>query len=139
MKSNKTLKAALLALSLVLAVNVCFGQAMLGFTPSKVREKNPDKDWKYGKWGANNDLMSMSFTSSDETFVVSYLFGDNNLSVYTSVIPLTQGSLQAIIENYNKRYVIIDERHWKFYSPDGIFNCSLEQTDKKAFYFLWSL
>lgn len=112
---------------------------MLGFTPSKVRERNPDVDWKYDKWGPKEDLLSMSYTSSDKTFVVAYLFADNNLSVYTSIIPLTQGMLQGMIEIYNKRYVIVDERHWKFYSPDGIMNCSLEQTEQKAFYFLWSL
>lgn len=139
MKLSKLLKTILFALSLTLIVSASYGQAMLGFTPSKVRERNPDVDWKYDKWGPNEDLLSMSFTSSDGTFVVAYLFSDSNISVYTSVIPLTQGSLQAIIENYNKRYVVIDERHWKFYSPDGIFKCSLEQTEHREFYFLWSL
>jgi len=123
---------------LLLLPGLSMSQPLFGYTPSQVREKWPNFDWEYLKWGERKDKMMMSFVEDD--IRVIYFFDENDESVFTSVCPLTQGELQRMVEMYNNRYVIIDDTTWKFYNDGMVFLCTLEQTaDTKKYYFLWKL
>ncbi len=114
---------------------VAKSQALIGYTPSEVRAKFPDKEWEYGKWGEKDNLLVMSYLSGE--IISGYFFNEDQKSVLCSITPLDQGTLQAMIEMYNKKYVIKDSYHWEFYSSGTIFKCSLNLTDEGRYYFLW--
>jgi hypothetical protein len=111
-------------------------QALIGYSPSEVRAKFPDKEWEYGKWGERKNLMLMTFQTDD--IIVGYFFNEDQKSVICSITPLSQGTLQAMVEMYNKKYVIKDSFHWDFYNSGTVFKCSLNVTDEGVYYFLWS-
>ena len=111
-----------------------YSQAKIGFNMSDIRKEFPNKKWEYGKWG-DEKLNRMSFTDDDVTVI--YYLDDNNLSISTAIFPLSQGLLQGMIERYNKRYVIVDDTHWKFYINGGVLKCDLMSTDDGGFYFYW--
>ena len=123
---------------LLLLPGLSMSQPLFGHTPSQIRDKWPNFDWEYHKWGEYKDKIMMSFVEDD--IRVIYFFDENDESVFTSVCPLTQGELQRMVEMYNNRYVIIDNTTWKFYNDGMVFLCALEQTaDTKKYYFLWKL
>lgn len=131
------MRSTLLTIFLLLAMSIsAFSQALIGYTMSQVREKYNDAEWTYGKWGTNNELQSMSF--ENESIGVIYYFNEDFKSIITAIVPKSQGTLQGIIENYNKRYVIIDETHWKFYTNGSVLRCSLETTDSGLYFFSWT-
>ena len=47
-------------------------QALIGYTPSGVRSKFPDKEWEYGKWGEKNNLLVMSYSNGE--IICGYFF-----------------------------------------------------------------
>jgi hypothetical protein len=113
-------------------------QPLFGYTPSQIRDKWPNFDWEYEKWGERKDKMIMTFAEDD--IRVMYFFDENNHSVFTSICPLTIGELQGMIEQYNNRYVVVDNTTWRFYNDGAVFLCTLRQTaDTKKYYFLWTV
>lgn len=130
------MKRFLLLLSLICLVRgQGYGQAMIGYNMSEVKENYPDKKWSYGMWDEEQKLQTMSF--EDESVIVIYFFNDAFLCFTTTITPKTQGALQGWIENYNKKYVVVDDTNWKFYNPNGILKCTLEKTEKNLYYFRW--
>jgi hypothetical protein len=129
----KKLLLFLFLLSPILAMSQA--QPFFDFSPSEVREQRPNATWNYDKWGSNHDWLSMGYDDGD-AFVI-YFFDENNRSVVTTIAPKTQGKLQAFIELYNSRYVIVDSTRWKFYSEGEVFLAKLTQTDNGKYFFLW--
>lgn len=127
----------LLTLLLVIMPWVSNSQSLFGYTPTEVKAKWPEMEFKYNKWGEEKNLMMMSFVK--DNLSVSYFFDDHNKSIVTTIIPLTQGYLQAVIEHYNKRYVIVDSYTWRFYDDGSIYLCELKQTDEGKYYFMWTI
>ncbi len=111
-------------------------QALIGYTPSQVREKFPDKDWEYYKWGDDDKLLVMTF--STEELIVNYFFNEDNLSLFCTIKPLKQGGLQFLVEKYNNRYVVINSNTWRFYADGTVFICKLKTLDDGSFYFQWT-
>jgi len=129
-----------LFIALSFAILACFSagaQALLGYSMGDVRKEFPNEDWEYGKWGERKEYSTMSFKA--DKLVVIYYFNENMMSVGTSIVPLTQGMLQGMIEIYNERYVVVDDKHWKFYNKGNVMRCSLSSTDEGLFYFYWQL
>ena len=135
---KKTIFKTLIAmLFLTMLGNDAVSQPLFGYTPSEVRSEFPNASWTYDKWGDNKDMLMMSY--STQTFEVSYLFNQNNKSVFTSISPTKQGTLQYLIETYNNRYVIISNTKWKLYKGGSIFVCELLQKNDGSYFFFWTL
>ena len=126
----------ILLLLLMLVSYKGMSQALIGYTPSQVREKLPNMDWEYYKWGENDKLLVMTF--STEELIVNYFFNDENLSLFCTIKPLKQGGLQFMVEKYNNRYVVINSNTWKFYTDGTVFICRLKTLDDGSFYFQWT-
>lgn len=127
----------LLALLFIATFHESKSQPLFGYTPSEIRNEFPNESWTYDKWGDNKDMLMMSF--STQTFDVAYLFNQNNKSVFTSISPTKQGTLQYFIETYNNRYVIISNTKWKLYKEGSIFVCELMQRKDGSYFFFWTL
>ena len=120
---------------LMLIPTMGISQAKIGFNPSQIREEFPNVEWNYQKWGENKDKLSMAFMNDE--FLVNYLFDENNVSIITAIAPFKQGTLQAMIELYNSKYVIINKNTWRFYDNGVVFICRLKAFDDGSFYFKW--
>lgn len=127
----------LLTLLLVITPWLSNAQALFGYSPTEIRTKWSEMEFRYDKWGEEKNLMMMSFTK--EKLNVTYFFDEDNKSIITTLVPLTQGHLQAVIEHYNKRYVIVDSYTWRFYDDGSIYLCELKQTNDGRYYFMWSI
>jgi hypothetical protein len=127
-----------LIILLVLLPNLALSQAQpfFNYNPSEIKAKRPNADWSYTKWGDNDELFAMGY-KDPEAFVM-YFFDEDNACVITSITPKTQGDLQAFVESYNKRYVIVSDTEWKFYSEGVVFNCQLAQTKTGIYFFMWT-
>lgn len=110
-------------------------QALIGFNMSDVRKEYPSVNWEYGKWGESNEYQTMSF--EDNSIATIYYFNEKGICFSTAIIPKSQGILQAMIERYNSRYVIVDDTHWKFYTNGGVLKSYLKMTDENVYYFYW--
>lgn len=127
----------LLFVFLLFTVSTGKAQPLFGFTPSEIRAKVPDAVWSYDKWGHDKELLSMAY--STDKVKTYYLFNADNRSLITIMYPLSQGTLQATIEIYNKRYVIVDNYNWKLYKEGVVYECTLSQTDNDDYFFMWSI
>jgi hypothetical protein len=113
-------------------------QAVIGYTPPQLREKFPNVSWEYGKWGPEGDKTMMMMIWRSDEMVVNYFFNKNNVTESCTIVPLTQGILQGMVEKYNNRYVIVDKQTWRFYNDGTIFLCKLKALDTGVFYFWWT-
>ena len=112
-------------------------QAKIGYNPSELRAEFPSANWTYSKWGEyGNQNMVMSWSS--ENILTNYFFNEDNITIICTIVPLNQSTLQAVVEIYNKRYVIIDSNTWRFYSDGTIFLCRLKTLEDGTFYFAWT-
>lgn len=131
------MKKLLLTMACVLLfAGASLAQALVGFTMSEVRDKNPGVTWGYGRWGESKQFQTMSF--EDDYIGVAYYFNEEYRCVGTVIVPKNQGVLQGMIERYNNRYVVVDDNNWKFYTQGGVLRCVLGTTEKGAYYFYWS-
>ena len=136
---HQTMKTLIKLLFVFLLFTVSTGKAqpLFGFTPSEIRAKVPDVEWIYDKWGDNDELLSMAY--STDKVKTYYLFNGDSHSIFTIMYPLRQGTLQATIEIYNKRYVIVDNYNWKLYKEGVVYECTLSQSNSGDYYFMWSI
>ncbi len=113
-------------------------QAVIGYTPSELRDKFNNVSWEYGKWGpeGNKNLLVMTWRNND--IIVNYFFNSDNINHMCSITPINQGTLQGMVERYNKRYVIVDTHTWRFYNDGTVFLCELRTLDDGSFFFLWT-
>lgn len=127
----------LFTILLILVSFKTMSQPLFGYTPSEIRLKVGDKNWLYDKWGDDKDMMTMSY--ADDGVLVSYLFNQYNKSMFTIITIYKQGLLQAFIEGYNNRYVIVNDYTWRLYKDDSIYECYLKRADNGNYFFMWSI
>ncbi len=92
-------------------------QAHLGSTLADIKERYPDKVFKinYSNKGQKYAIAEMNYG----TFV--YFFdSETGLSNFCMQIPDNMTALNAKVEDYNKKYVIVSETSWKAYLEGGI-------------------
>jgi len=91
-------------------------QAHLGSTLADIKALHPDKVFKidYTKQGQKYASAEMYY----RTFVY-YFDSETGLSNYCFQIPDNMTALNAQVEVYNKKYVIISETSWKAYLEGG--------------------
>jgi hypothetical protein len=99
-------------------------QAHLGVTLASIKELYPDKKFKV--WSYNGD--SSRCASTDMSYGnFTYYFGNDGLSFMCTLVPKSLTALNAQVENYNKKYVILSETSWKAYLEQGeIMKINLE-------------
>lgn len=112
-------------------------QAHLGETLSGLKARYPDK---YFKIEYAND--GTKYTTAEQplgTFVY-YFDKETELTSFCIQIPKSMTALNAQVEIYNKKYVIISENKWKAYlEGGGILNINLSYDDDlESYIFFYS-
>lgn len=95
-------------------------QARLGSTESEIRKDFSGTSFKIAR--TDNGTKYIYYENNE--MVVAYYLNDDNECFRTSIIP-TQGTLNYLVEKYNKSYVIISDTKWKMYTDNGIVNIDL--------------
>ena len=110
-----------------------YAQAHLGASLSDIKELHSDKVFKidYTNQGQKYASAEMNYG----TFVY-YFDNETGLSNYCLQIPDNITALNAQVEVYNKKYVIISEKCWKAYlEGGGLMNINLTYDEEGEFYF----
>ena len=110
-------------------------QALLGYSYMDISETLDDRDVKIGNTEDDNTLY-MSYSSTNNQHV--YYFDKDKVCYMYVMSPLTQVSLNAGVEFYNKNYVIMSDTHWMMYTSGGTCDIHLIR-DGKLTYFLWKI
>lgn len=92
-----------------------YTQVMLGYSYNEVVEDTKECKSEITKQGELTCLTV--FTAVDlNTY---YIFNKENICVTVYLLPLTQGKLNFLVENYNKTYVITSKTEWLWYTKNG--------------------
>jgi hypothetical protein len=115
------MKKFLITLFLILSGLVGYSQSRMGFSESEIRKEFSESKFEVGYTDSRIKYISTLF---DRLYVV-YFFNNNNICYMTSATPTDGGMVNFLVENYNKKYVIVDDRNWKSYTENGILYISL--------------
>lgn len=112
-------------------------QAHLGETLSGLKSRYPDKYFKI-EYASNGT----KYTTAEQPFgtFVYYFDKETGLTSFCMQIPKSMTALNAQVEIYNKKYVILSENKWKAYlEGGGILNINLYyEDDIESYVFLYT-
>lgn len=111
-------------------------QARLGSTIGEIYSEFKDDGITIGNTDEGDKYAFMVLGN----YLVTYFFFDKSPTCNATFIePKTQGSLNSLVEIYNKQYVIVDNNTWKMYSQNGnVANITLFIPANGKATFLWS-
>lgn len=104
-----------------------FSQSRIGFSESEIRREFSESKFEVGYTDNRTKYISTYF----ERLFVVYFFNDKNICFMTSSTPTDGGMVNFLVESYNNKYVIIDERNWKSYTENGIIYITLVEVQGK--------
>lgn len=129
------MKKIFLIITLLFAVISGFSQVRIGYSAEEIKEEftgtEEGIDVRYtddGKIYYVRDFPSVKFI---------YLFNEDKICHTCVVVPLTEGALNTLVENYNKNFVIISDTKWKWYNENGIAEIELVFDAKLGTHFIW--
>jgi hypothetical protein len=110
------MKKYLLGLVLVLLSFFGFSQSRIGFSEREIRNEFSAETFKVGF--TEEQIKYIYFTSDYMTAM--YFLNSENICTYCVAIPYDVGTLNTLVERYNKEFVIIDDVSWKYYTGSNI-------------------
>ncbi len=126
------MKQLIFILTFLFIFNSIFGQSRIGFSEYDIKHKEfPFKTFvtKY-----SDDGTKYMFTE-DEFSVDYYFFDKESICDVCFIHPKTQIGLNAMVETFNKTYVIISPTEWRMYLNNGvILKCGLTNIEGDNFF-----
>lgn len=107
-------KLFLLLIALTFGFNT-FGQSRIGYTEKQIISEFSEFNFKPGRTEDGIKFIS----SVGERLMIIHYFNNQGISVMCSATPLDVGMLNFLVEKYNKNYVILSDRKWKYYDQNG--------------------
>jgi hypothetical protein len=117
------MKKYLLGLLLVLSSFFGFSQSRIGFSEREIRNEFSAETFKVGF--TDKQIKYIYFTN--EYVTVMYFLNSENTCTHCIAIPSNVGSLNSLVERYNKEFVIIDDVSWKYYTGSNILYVTLTE------------
>lgn len=121
----------LILITLLTISSFVFGQARIGYSISEITAEFIDYKTESGFTDDLTFYINVPMTGKNTVY-----YFKNGYCNFTAVIPINQGALNYIVEQYNSKYVIISDTEWQMYSKDGILECQLKFEDF-GYYFIW--
>jgi hypothetical protein len=111
-------------------------QARLGSTIGDIYSEFKDDGITVGTTDDGDKYAAMLLGN----YLVTYFFFDKSQTCNATFIePKTQGSLNSLVEIYNKQYVIVNNNSWRMYSQNGnVANITLFIPENGKATFMWS-
>lgn len=107
-------------------------QARIGRTESQIRSEFYSKTFTL-----STTTGGKAISWEDGTRSVDYILNDQGICYMCMVWPANQGILNFMVEDYNKKYVIVSDKDWKMYNENGILNISLVFLDNGKYFFFY--
>lgn len=125
-------------LVILAAMNLAiYAQSRLGSSFNEI--KNEFSDAKYNlKTDKTDDGVLYILIETTKTSVVHY-FDSDLICTVSVILPDDQGTLNYIVEEYNKQYVIVSKKKWRMYTNDGIAEIELIFSEDNNTYFVWKV
>lgn len=125
------MKYILVCFLLLFGHNV-ISQSRIGFTESEIRKEFYDIKFTVKYSDGSNTRYIIGQTES----TVRYYYFNAEGRCYTCYIkPKNQGTLNTMVEQYNKMYVIVSDTEWKMYlEGGGIIRCKLLLLDDEYYF-----
>ena len=122
-------------LLLILMLVPLFGisQARLGSTRNEIYSEFAELIPSFSQ---NADGVEYLIINIGNLMVLHY-FNDNNICKTSVIYPETQGSLNALVESYNKQYVILGPKTWRMYTNNGEYADVNLVTANGVTFFVW--
>ena len=115
------MKKLIFILLLFVSFQTTKAQSRIGYSEAQI--KNDFSTYSFEE-GYTDDGTKYIYFKDDRALIV-YYFGENGLCTITGIFPLTQGSLNFFVQQYNKQYVIISSTQWQAYLHKGILEINL--------------
>jgi hypothetical protein len=115
-----------------------FCQARLGSSVAELKKEFSDKSFELvSGYDSEKDYYIRIWT---DIATVYYYFEEDLLCNLVFITPDDNGKLNYYVEDYNKSYVIINNREWKMYNETGIASIKLVYPEEKGDkpYFVWT-
>ena len=88
-------------------------QSRLGFSPQEIRQEFSDEEFTSGYTKEGNYFIYLT----KPTHACTYTFNSDMKCIMTCVFVQDNSLLNALVERYNREYVIINNYTWKWYTP----------------------
>lgn len=116
------MKKIIFLVFLLFLTGVSKSQSRIGYSERQIRQEFTNLKFEQGY---TEDGIKYISTVGERLMIIHY-FDKNGFSVMCSATPIDVGMLNFLAEKYNKNYVIINERKWKYYDQGGqILNIEL--------------
>jgi len=120
-------------IALCLLLNIGLAQSRLGLSTHDIRKELNELGIKITS--GFDSKGKYYYDVSDANVDVRYYF-HNSVCDMTLIMPKSAAHLNALVEGYNKRYVIISKTHWRAYDIDGVTEITLI-IDETGVYIGW--
>jgi hypothetical protein len=117
------MKKYLLGLLLVLSSFFGFSQSRIGFSEREIRNEFSAETFKVNF--TDKGIKYIYFTSDYMTAM--YFLNSENICTHCIAIPNNVGTLNALVQRYNKEFVIINDVSWKYYTGSNIIYITLNE------------
>ena len=117
---------------LLLCSTIVFSQARLYSSYAKIYDEFQHEDIKINFTDKGQLYLSVALQNA----LILYYFDEDKLCTSTAIVPLNNGTLNAYVEMYNSKYVIISPTKWRMYSNGTISYIELVNYEDKSF-FVW--
>lgn len=107
-------------------------QAHLGSSFADLKSRYPEKKFKIEYTNAGR-----KYTTAEQPYgtFIYYFDNETNMTDFCIQIPNNMTALNAQVEAYNKKYVIVSETTWKAYlEGGGIMNITLTYDEENKVY-----
>lgn len=122
------MKKKFLLLSLLFVTSIFYSQARLGYSYTEIFNEFKSKGIKKEKTDEGESFLFID----DEYVIIHYAFNNKGICNLTRIIPKNDETLKVLIEDYNKKYIVISDTEWKMYQNKMVSNIRLKYLDFKG-------
>ncbi len=123
----------IIIVSLVFFTIVVKAQSRIGFTLEEIKKEFYANTITVKTGDDGNKYATMLLDYS----IFAYYFDSHGICLYCIQIPNDVNSTNAIVESYNKKYVVVDDNNWKSYVNGGIVYIKLRYQKSFEGYAFW--
>ena len=130
------MKQILLVTLFAFISTITFSQSRLNYSADEIRQEFSSSQYNLKSSYDKDGNYFISILTGNST--IYYYFNANKICKLTFIVPDNQGALNAYVETYNNRYVIISPTQWKMYTNNGVAEVKLVYNVNGGYYFMWN-
>lgn len=101
-----------------------YSQIRIGKSASDIKAEFANGIYSLEEKTNKQNIYSVQIEISN--MLVLYFFDSNFICYLNVFIPNDKRTLNNLITLYNKQYIILSHKKWRYYTHDGTFDCELQ-------------